>query len=118
MTETNPRANAVTAPVEDPVLADIVRRLSALYHPERIYLFGSHARDEASRDSDYDLMVIVPDDAPEDLRRGGPAYSALWGLGAAADILVWTRTAFDERLHLRASLPATVVREGRLVYSA
>ena len=63
MTETNPRANAVTAPVEDPVLADIVRRLSALYHPERIYLFGSHARDEASRDSDYDLMVIVPDDA-------------------------------------------------------
>lgn len=118
MAEANPPVNAVTAPVEDPVLAEIVRQLVDLYHPERIYLFGSRARDEAGRDSDYDLMVIVPDDAPLGLRRCGPAYSALWGLGTAADILVWTRTAFDERLHLRASFPATVVREGRLVYPA
>jgi nucleotidyltransferase-like protein len=112
------RANAVAAGVEDPLLTEIVRRLADLYHPQRIYLFGSHARDAAGRDSDYDLMVVVSDDAPPALCRGGPGYTALWGLGAAADILVWRRTAFDERQHLRASLPATVVHEGRLVYPA
>lgn len=118
MAEARAPRGAPAAPVEDPVLAEVVSRLVDVYHPERIYLFGSRATDEAGRDSDYDLMVVVPDDAPPALRRGGPAYTALWPLGVAADVLVWTRTAFDERLHLRASLPATVVREGRLVFSA
>ena len=44
--------------------------------------------------------------------------SLLWDLGAAADILVWTRDAFDSRVHLRASLPATIAREGKLLYVA
>jgi hypothetical protein len=41
-----------------------VRRLVEAYHPERIYLFGSKARGDAGPDSDFDLMVIVSDDAP------------------------------------------------------
>ena len=47
-----------------------------------------------------------------------PDYQALRGTGTAADVLVWTRRAFDERLHLPASLPATVASEGRLLYAA
>ncbi|HBY97228.1 MAG TPA: DNA polymerase III subunit beta, partial [Chloroflexi bacterium] len=42
----------------------------------------------------------------------------LRGTGTAADVLVWPRQTFDERLHLRASLPATIVREGKLLYAA
>ncbi len=104
--------------VDSPVLAEIVRRLVEVYRPERIYLFGSAARGEATVDSDYDLMVIVPDDTPPELRRGVRAYEAFRGIKASADVMVWTRTAFDERLQLRASLPSTVVREGRLLYVA
>jgi predicted nucleotidyltransferase len=102
----------------DPVLAEIVRRLVAAYQPERIYLFGSHARGEAGPDSDYDLMVVVGDDAPPPLRQSRRAYEALWGIGTAADVLVLTRYAFDRQLHLRASLPSTIVREGRLLHAA
>lgn len=58
------------------------------------------------------------DDAPAERRRSGLAYRALRGTGTAADVLVWTRRAFDERLHLRASLPSTIVQEGRLLYAA
>ena len=107
----------VTTP-DDAVLAEIVRRLVQTYQPERIYLFGSRARGEAGGSSDYDLMVVVPDDCPEALRASGRAYDPLWGLKVGADVLVWTRRAFESRLHLRASLPSTVVREGRLLYAA
>ena len=102
--------------IDDPKLAEIVRRLVEAYEPERIYLFGSHARGDAGPDSDYDLLVIVPDDALPPRTGSRLAYERLWGTGTAADVLVWPRSRFEGRLHLRASLPATVVREGRLVH--
>ena len=102
----------------DPILAELVNRLRDLYRPERIYLFGSTARGESGPDSDYDLMVVVPDDTPALLRDSGRAYKAIWRLGVASDILVWTHSDFVDRLHLKASLPSTIAREGRLLYAA
>lgn len=104
--------------VRDPTLAEIVRRLVDAYRPERIYLFGSKARGEAGAHSDYDLLIVVPDDATPERSRSGLAYQALWGTGAAADVLVWTKGSFESRLHLKASLPATVLREGKVLYAA
>jgi len=103
--------------LQDAALTEIVRRLVEAYRPERIYLFGSKARGDAGLDSDYDLMVIVPDDAPPERRRSRLAYEVLWGTGTAADVLVWTRQQFEDRLHVRASLPATVLREGRVLHA-
>jgi predicted nucleotidyltransferase len=103
---------------EDPVLLRITQSLVEAYHPERIYLFGSRARGTGGPDSDYDLLVLVPDSAPPECRRSRLAYEALWAVGSAADVLVMTRESFDSRLHLTASLPATIVREGRLLFAA
>jgi predicted nucleotidyltransferase len=102
----------------DPLLAEIVRRLREVWQPDRIYLFGSRARGDAGADSDYDLMVVVSDEMPVSLRRPAVAYKALRGTGAAADILVWTKGAFESRVSLRASLPAAVVEEGMLLYES
>jgi predicted nucleotidyltransferase len=99
-------------------LARIIERVAEAYQPERIYLFGSKARGDSGPDSDFDLMVVVPDDAPEDRKRSRLAYERLWGTGTAADVLVWTRGRFESRAHLRASLPGTILREGRLLYAA
>ena len=103
---------------DDPILAEVVRRLQELYLPEQIYLFGSVARGESGPDSDYDLMVVVPDSTPVSLRDSGRAYKAIWGLGVATDVLVWTHSDFEERLQLKASLPSTIAREGKLLYAA
>jgi predicted nucleotidyltransferase len=103
---------------DDPVLPEVVRRLVEVYHPLRIYLFGSAARGDAGPDSDYDIMVVVPDDAPRGQQDCEIGYRALWGVGLAKDILVWTKTEFEKRLHLRASLPSTIMREGKLLYTA
>jgi predicted nucleotidyltransferase len=103
---------------EDAVLAEVVRRLIEAYAPEAIYLFGSKARGNADADSDYDLLVVVPDDAPPNRRKSKLAYEALWGTGTAADVLVWTRSRFESGLHINASLAATVMREGRLLHAS
>lgn len=106
-----------TAP-EPARLSEAVRLLSEAYRPERIYLFGSWARGDATPDSDLDLAVIVPDDAEPERKGSKLGYETLWRTGASGDILVWTRSRFDACLHLPATLPATVVREGRLVYGS
>jgi predicted nucleotidyltransferase len=101
----------------DAALSEVVRRLVAVYRPERVYLFGSVARGDAGPDSDYDILLVVPGDAPPELRRSRAAYTALWGTGIASDVLVWTASQFDSRVHLAASLPATVIREGKLLHA-
>lgn len=102
----------------DDVLAEIVRRLVDAYEPERVYLFGSAARGEAGPDSDYDLLLVVPDDAAPEHRDPRRAYEVLWGVRASVDVIIWTRGTFDARAPARASLPATVLREGVLLHAA
>ena len=60
-------------------------------------------RGTAGTDSDYDLLVVVPDDVPLALRRSTRAYETLWGLSTSGDILVWN----PHRL-LRATAPPCV----------
>ncbi|MBU4355086.1 MAG: nucleotidyltransferase domain-containing protein [Proteobacteria bacterium] len=102
---------------DDRILAELVRRLVEAYQPERIFLFGSKARGETGPDSDYDLLVLVGDEAPPERRRSRKAYQALRGTRTAADVLVWSRKEFERRLHVTASLPATINREGILLYA-
>lgn len=106
------------AEITDPRLAEVLRRLIEAYRPLRIYLFGSQARGDAGPDSDFDLLIVVPSSAPLARRRSRLAYTSLRGTGTAADVLVCTLEYFEERAHIRPSLPATVLREGRLLYAA
>jgi uncharacterized protein len=101
-----------------PILAEVLRRLIEAFKPERIYLFGSKARGDDHRDSDFDLVILVSDDTPAELRRPERACKVLFGTNVDADVLIWTRKYFDERLDLKASLPATIMREGKLLYAA
>jgi hypothetical protein len=54
-----------------------------IFRPDRIYLVGSAARGDAGPDSDYDLMIVVPDATQAAMPDTGPAYRALWRLGPA-----------------------------------
>jgi len=101
-----------------PALGRSIRVLVAAYEPEQIVLFGSRARGDAGPESDYDLLLVVADHAPPERKRSKLAYRVLWGTGTAADVLGWTRSAFDSRVPLASSLPATVMREGTRLHAA
>ncbi len=102
----------------DQAIEEAVRRLVEFYEPERIYLFGSAARGEVGTDSDLDFLVVVPDDCPPEVRFSGEIYRRLWNVPMAVDVVPWSRSDFEGRQCVQASLPATVVREGKLVYDA
>jgi uncharacterized protein len=103
----------------DEAIAEITRKLVEICQPVRIYLFGSVARGDDGPDSDLDFLAVVPDDAPEDLFRSSKLARALWGIPHAADVIPWRQTDFEGRAaFVVASLPATVVREGKLLYDA
>lgn len=102
----------------NPVVGEMVQRLVAAFSPERIYLFGSQARGEAGPDSDYDLLVVVRTSTLPRYRRDRAAFEALLGVGASKDVLVLTHDEFERQRQVVCSLPATVEREGVLLYAA
>ncbi|MBW1953755.1 MAG: nucleotidyltransferase domain-containing protein [Deltaproteobacteria bacterium] len=95
-----------------------LRRLVAAFQPERIYLYGSRARGEAGPDSDYDLMLVVSASQMPRYRRDQEAFRVLCGLGVPKEVMVLTRAEFDAGRQVVCSLPATVLREGKLLYAA
>jgi len=103
---------------ETSVLQEAVKRLIDALHPERIYLFGSRARGDARTDSDFDFLVVVPGPAAAGRALERKAYTALSDLGVGKDVVVMTRGYFDWMREAKASLPAAVEREGRLLYAA
>lgn len=54
-----------TAPMQDlQVLRSLLTRIIEELRPEKIWLFGGRAEGRARPDSDYDLLVILSDQAP------------------------------------------------------
>ena len=98
-------------------LEGVIERLVNALRPECVYAFGSQARGTPSEDSDIDLLVVVPGSTLPPHQRDQIAYGAVGAHSRPLDILVMTREEFDERRGAKASLPATVLREGRLLYA-
>jgi predicted nucleotidyltransferase len=101
------------------VIDEVTRLLIDFYRPVRIYLFGSAARGEAGPDSDLDFCVVLPDDAPRNVYLDRSIRQRFWDLHAPIDIVRLPYRDLDARAaHVVASLPATILREGRLLYES
>ncbi|OGX06380.1 MAG: hypothetical protein A3G87_01655 [Omnitrophica bacterium RIFCSPLOWO2_12_FULL_50_11] len=49
----------MSEPLIQKKIDEMVRRIVERFHPEKIILFGSHARGAAGPDSDVDLLVVM-----------------------------------------------------------
>jgi uncharacterized protein len=110
------RADPWVGVAEQEVLDAIVSGLVDELHPERIYLFGSRARGDATRDSDYDVLVVVKERIGPPFEMERRSRRALRDVRRPMDIVIVTRDYFDWMLGAAASLPSTVRREGCLLY--
>ena len=102
--------------ISQELLGEATRRLADEFHPEEIWLFGSHAWGTPNEDSDVDLMVIVPSSDERPIRRDQRAQKCLGRIAIAADVLVRTRREVNRYRHLRASLFHQVLNQGRKLY--
>jgi len=103
--------------IPEGVLADIVRRIVEVAHPERIILFGSAARGAMTPNSDIDLLVVTRGPA----HRGHlteSIYMNLIGVGQAVDIIVVTPEDVERYRDSHAIVIAPAVREGKVIYAA
>jgi hypothetical protein len=98
------------------VPATLLRRVVETYTPLAVWLFGSRAEGRARPDSDWDLLVIVPDGAPARLFDPVLAFRVQRGSGCYADIIACERSVFDEEKDEIDTLAREAWRSGMLVY--
>jgi predicted nucleotidyltransferase len=92
-------------------------RIAEHFHPERIILFGSHARSDAAPDSDVDLLVIVPLNGKSAHQQAAEIYLKCRS-PFPVDILVRTREEFEHRQRTHDWFIREIAREGITVYAA
>jgi predicted nucleotidyltransferase len=93
----------------------MAERIVTRFQPLRIVLFGSHARGTASKWSDVDLLVILPNNSDKrgtaiEIRR------ALGDLPVCKDIVVATPEEVDRRGNMVGTLLRSALREGKVLY--
>jgi uncharacterized protein len=98
--------------------AGVLARLVEVFRPDRVYVFGSQACGTAQPDSDVDVLVVVPSATEPEYRLAARAYAEVGAFGLPLELVFLTRAEFDARARAAASLPAAVLREGRLLYAA
>jgi len=93
----------------------IVQRIVARFHPHRIILFGSHAQGARTRDSDLDILIVMP---VEGSRRGkaNEIDLALADRTIPVDVIVATPEQFERQKDVLGSIIREAAQKGTIVY--
>jgi uncharacterized protein len=102
--------------VREAEIQDFVNKVVEEFAPQRVILFGSHARGDATPDSDVDLLVIMPTkkhtlDQAVEIRVRVEHHFAL-------DLLVRTPAEVKKRLALGDFFLKEVVTDGKTLYKS
>lgn len=97
------------------IIDEMVRRIAVQFDPDRIILFGSHARGTAGPDSDADLLVIMPISGSK-RRQAAQIDMALAGVGMSKDVIVVTSEEVERYRDVRGNIIYPALREGKIMY--
>jgi predicted nucleotidyltransferase len=93
------------------------QRITSIVPRARVILYGSRARDDARPESDYDLLVLLPDEAGEADERA--IDEALYALelqkGAVVSTLIFPQATWSTPLYRAMPFHEAVDREGVLL---
>lgn len=91
-------------------------RLVAGLRPRMVWLFGSRARRDARPDSDFDVLVVLPDGLPDAAYSHKAVAAPLVACGLPFDAVPCAWSDFVADRGRPGSLVNRVVSEGRLLY--
>ena len=93
----------------------MIERIVDGFHPTKIILFGSSARDVTREDSDVDLLVVLP--KVENRRQSAVAIRrVLRDIPVSKDIIVTTPEEIEQRGQIIGTLLQPALTEGKLLY--
>jgi predicted nucleotidyltransferase len=98
-----------------PAVVSAVRLLAEAARPDRIILFGSHARGDADAGSDIDLLVVEPEVADR-AREMVRLRRVLRPLRVPVDLLVYSRDEVERWGRQPGTALYWALKEGRVVY--
>jgi predicted nucleotidyltransferase len=96
-------------------LNEIVKRIVEEADPDKIILFGSRAKGEEKKESDYDICVLK--EGIEHRRKlAQRIYRKLFGVGASVDVIIETPDKFNELNDKWFLVYSEIAKFGRVVY--
>ena len=101
---------------EAAAIAFLRDRLVAELRPRSIWLFGSRARGTARPDSDFDLLVVLPDGLAEDRYSHEAVARPLVACGLGCDVVPVSWSAFVNEKGKAGSFVHAIVSEGHEIY--
>ena len=97
-------------------IQEMVDRIVKQFDPEKIILFGSHARGDAGPDSDVDLLIVMPV-GPSKREKMVEIGVALHDIPLPKDIVVTAPEDFEWRKEVVGTVERPAAREGRVLYA-
>src|SRR5712691_6183044 len=95
----------------------LANNIAREFRPEKIILFGSHARGDARPDSDVDLMVIM-NSGEHPSRTAAEITYRVHPRSYPLDLIVRSPKTIRARLQMNDWFLRDVMREGRVLYAA
>jgi len=100
----------------DTSIQRIARRIVRRFRPERVILFGSHARGEAGPDSDLDLLVVMPVHGSR-REKQVEIRVALHDIRIPIDVIVTSPEDFAWRKEIIGTIEYPASKEGKVLYA-
>jgi uncharacterized protein len=100
----------------DRTIQTMVQRIVREFQPDRVILFGSHARGEAGPDSDVDLLVVMPFKGLKH-RKQIEIRVALNDINIPKDVIVTSPEDFEWRKEIPGTIEYPAVQEGKVLYA-
>lgn len=115
----NPTEKAIMGKVQNltkSYIRQMVKRIVTQFQPDKIILFGSHARGQAGLDSDVDLLIVMPVSGSKREKAIEIAVS-LHDIPVAKDVIVVTPDDFEWRSKIVGTIERPAARQGKLLYA-
>lgn len=97
-------------------IIQVAKRIGIAANAERVILFGSHARQQATPESDVDLLVVAESDLPR-FKRSRELYKLFRPYPFAMDLVVYTPQEIKKASQSPLSFVSKVLGEGKTVYA-
>ena len=101
--------------ITDELIQEIKNRIISGVHPDKIILFGFYAYGNPTKDSDLDLLVIMPSKEPMH-SRVTRIRKFVQDIHIPKDIIVYTPQEVEKWKDASVAFITSIMRKGKVIY--